>query len=410
MATTSQRKKAGRILTQWHSSGDDPIYAVGSFYVDGRPYPSLHVLERAVSNAEACLRQARSTRDQRDLRFAIRVMKSELNEDEEEWEGGLDSELLDDLVRMEAESMEIDDPSSAHATDEVFEEAERFDESLRDLLLDIVEELPPRDDATARDLYAGNGAYLVLMTLRGEGVGIWDGDWDQFYDEQDLELVEEALKKGLAEYADDTGGGTLTEALRSAAEETAPEGEEEEEEGDDSGSVREELLELIERVSEEHPEAYQQLMMPGAGFPAVPDYAMEDEDSEWWSSERAHQLRDELAELVEEKFVENAPRGTADAAAADELKLMIDSDQRFAIGSPRGMGKAIRENLQRKIKRGTYDSEKAVKAWRNLSDAAAKQIAKEQGQRPWHAHYSVPTRDMVARELSEEFESEWMGG
>jgi hypothetical protein len=74
------------------------------------------------------------------------------------------------------------------------------------------------------------------------------------------------------------------------------------------------------------------------------------------------------------------------------------------------MGKAIRENLLKKINRGRYDSGKAVKAWRNLADAAAKQIAQEQGQRPWHRYYSVPTRDLVAAELHEEFESEWMGG
>ena len=54
-----------------------------------------------------------------------------------------------------------------------------------------------------------------------------------------------------------------------------------------------------------NPEAYQQLMIPGAGFAALPSYAQEDEDSDWWYSEDA----DHLVELLFDSLNELAPEG-----------------------------------------------------------------------------------------------------
>jgi hypothetical protein len=44
---------------------------------------------------------------------------------------------------------------------------------------------------------------------------------------------------------------------------------------------------FLDVLSELHPEAYQQCQIPGAGFPMVPSYALEDETDDWWESDKA---------------------------------------------------------------------------------------------------------------------------
>ena len=48
------------------------------------------------------------------------------------------------------------------------------------------------------------------------------------------------------------------------------------------------------------PENYQQLMIPGVGFPAVPAYAYDDLDGEWWDSEEASDLVQELMDVLDD--------------------------------------------------------------------------------------------------------------
>jgi len=118
----------------------DPIYAVGSFYIDGNEYPDDEVLADAISGAERCIALAETKRDERDLQYAIRVMKDELGqlEGEEEWAGGIDPETLDQLVQMAAESIGMSEPGEAQATEAVFQEAERFDAAVRKALSEVV--------------------------------------------------------------------------------------------------------------------------------------------------------------------------------------------------------------------------------------------------------------------------------
>lgn len=54
------------------------------------------------------------------------------------------------------------------------------------------------------------------------------------------------------------------------------------------------------------PEAHQQLTMPGAGFSAVPDHALEDEDAEWWRSEDCGYL---INEVLWDALNEHCPEG-----------------------------------------------------------------------------------------------------
>lgn len=230
MATAAERKQAGRILTQWHSSMGDPIYAVGSFYIDGHEYPDDEVLESAISGAERCIELAETKRDERDLQYAIRVMRDELGqlEGEEEWSGGIDPETLDQLVQMAAESIGMSEPDEAQATEAVFQEAERFDAAVQKALTEVAKKWPPAGDSSAQDIYEDDGSYAILMTLRGEGVGIWDGRWDSYYDDDEIKQISAFLKKRLGVFADDTGGGSLEEEFVVAAEETGGDFEEEE--------------------------------------------------------------------------------------------------------------------------------------------------------------------------------------
>jgi hypothetical protein len=81
------------------------------------------------------------------------------------------------------------------------------------------------------------------------------------------------------------------------------------------GTLREKDLipAFIDVLSELSPEAYQQLMMPACGFSQVPSYALDDKDSDWWTSEAAgfvlESLFDALNEYGPEGFYFGANEG-----------------------------------------------------------------------------------------------------
>ena len=127
--------------------------------------------------------------------------------------------LLDELVRMEAESEERPDPRKFVADENVISQYEAF----RAALEKAVAEVPNlgsilRDGVPSSELVNEDGIYAVLMTLRGEGVGIWDGRWDHLFKnpKKAISALESYFKQTLGKYADDTGGGSLNQALMDA--------------------------------------------------------------------------------------------------------------------------------------------------------------------------------------------------
>lgn len=107
----------------------------------------------------------------------------------------------------------------------------------------------------------------------------------------------------------------------------------------------------------------------------------------------------------EEPMRRNARGGTLDETAADELKLYIDNTSELM--GPRSQGESIRQNLLRKLKRGTFDLDRSVQLWMYLVESGAKLYAKEFAEpRDWNRMFSVPTRKAVARELAQEFYTE----
>lgn len=150
--------------------------------------------------------------------------------------GGLsnDPHLLLQYVQMACESSEVGDEDDCAVTAEVIEAAQAYDAALWSALEALVKKCPPKGKATVEDLWAAEAPYLVLMTLRGEGVGIWDGRWDEFY--KDTDDASDFLESRLSKFADGAGGGKLEEAFLNAAYETAggdEEGDEEDDEDDD---------------------------------------------------------------------------------------------------------------------------------------------------------------------------------
>jgi hypothetical protein len=100
-----------------------------------------------------------------------------------------------------------------------------------------------------------------------------------------------------------------------------------------------------------------------------------------------------------------------DVHAKEELHLFIDNDRRFSYNSPEGIGLAVRENLLKKIKKGTYDHTLAAKGWLHVVDAAAQAYAKEfDDAKRWHVMFNAPTRRAVAREQADAFYREVQAG
>jgi hypothetical protein len=134
--------------------------------------------------------------------------------------GGLaeDVELLHQLIEMEAESGDLG-TEDVEVTEEVLRVAKEYDAALASALDELVRTHPPKGGTTADDLWDNMGPYLVLMTLRGEGVGIWDGRWEDFYDHAQLRrggAVNDFLKRKLKQFVNE-GSGILDAALMNAA-------------------------------------------------------------------------------------------------------------------------------------------------------------------------------------------------
>ena len=113
----------------------------------------------------------------------------------------------------------------------------------------------------------------------------------------------------------------------------------------------------------------------------------EDENSIYYLS------TEELENLIEnEKF---------DQVAAEELKLYSDNTYQVY----KAYYLPICANLEKKLAKGIFDKEKAVKAFMYLVDFAAKQYHKEfcSSGITWYQVFDKATRQHVAREYANDF-------
>jgi len=93
-------------------------------------------------------------------------------------------------------------------------------------------------------------------------------------------------------------------------------------------------------------------------------------------------------------------KNAIDFEAARDLELYAENDGELYAGIIR----ATVANMARKIRRGCYDAEKAVKAWEYVAEAAAKKYAREFARAgEWCAMFTPATRRECARALLERF-------
>ena len=107
----------------------------------------------------------------------------------------------------------------------------------------------------------------------------------------------------------------------------------------------------------------------------------------------------------------NARKGVADEHAATELLLYMDNTDGLALGSTKGQGQSVRENLLRRWHKGQYDFDKSIKLMSYLVESGAKAYVKENASGvSWHTMFSPATRDVVAYALAEQFQREAKNG
>ena len=61
------RHDAGERMLHWHRSGNDPVYAVGSFYLSDQDYPKRSVVTRALASLQEALEEPDDDWDDDDL-------------------------------------------------------------------------------------------------------------------------------------------------------------------------------------------------------------------------------------------------------------------------------------------------------------------------------------------------------
>ena len=95
----------------------------------------------------------------------------------------------------------------------------------------------------------------------------------------------------------------------------------------------------------------------------------------------------------------------SDTHAATDLELYINNDAQLH----RTQHVPILKNLATKKVRSQYKHDLAVKLFGYLVESGAKKYAKEFGSpnQPWHKMFDVPTRKLVAEELTRAFEGEF---
>jgi len=203
------------------------------------------------------------------------------------------SELVTARAEQEAEYGHAIDAKEAAPTPDLVKAWERWEVALRAALkewvyprLSDLEQGEAYDDADELvdellDSDKGNASYNVLMTLNGEGVGIWDGRWDGWLSESEIESLSVLLDERLGAFADETGGGTLNADIETSAYATGGGDEDDEDDEDDEGAA---TFDPEDGFSFESIEDYQAAADPDDFISALEE-AGEDPDDWGWAEE-----------------------------------------------------------------------------------------------------------------------------
>jgi hypothetical protein len=107
------------------------------------------------------------------------------------------------------------------------------------------------------------------------------------------------------------------------------------------------------------------------------------------------------------RYDANAHRAPADETAAEALELWIDNTSHLSPLGPSGQGREIVRNLLRKMHRGTYDPDRAVRMWEHLTESGAKDYVKHDDERvAWNVKFNKATRKLLAERYARQFEQD----
>lgn len=139
----------------------------------------------------------------------------------------MDDEALAQLLGLEAEALGYPD-LEVPITPELERTLDAYSGALEEALRGFVAQesrWPPEqvEDFVDQLMDEGRAPLNVLLTLRGEGAGIWDGRWDPYFTPDELRRLQTLLVRRLGSYADPSGGGILNDAMRNAILEAAGE-------------------------------------------------------------------------------------------------------------------------------------------------------------------------------------------
>lgn len=108
-----------------------------------------------------------------------------------------------------------------------------------------------------------------------------------------------------------------------------------------------------------------------------------------------------LVDFIRESRQKINERGSVDKDAARELEIFLPNHEPIY-----RQLQAVFKNLVKKFKKKMYDKAKAVKAWLNVVDNAAKMYVKEYGTRgdKWSDMFNKPTRLLAAQTIADEYD------
>jgi len=132
----------------------------------------------------------------------------------------MEDEQLLWFIEMAAESAALDvDRSDLVVTDALREAVEEYEEALYKVLVQYAksQRIDDPEEFAGMLFDEGDAPLNVFLTLNGEGAGIWDGRWEAYFSEKQIKDLQKKLKDNLSRFAEETGTGTLNEAILEAA-------------------------------------------------------------------------------------------------------------------------------------------------------------------------------------------------
>lgn len=120
---------------------------------------------------------------------------------------------INSIIENDAENRGVESP---RITQHMFRLWENFEWACLGVLYTHVDYKWLKEGVTVETLLEDNGVFLIYMTLAGEGIGIWDGSWDEYFYEPQMAipLIQDALKE-LSLFVDYTGGGLIKDEIDS---------------------------------------------------------------------------------------------------------------------------------------------------------------------------------------------------